>query len=105
MASPILAWVLTYLRHVRPFTAHCRILTPALVRLCDYTTRSGAGLDLGSADVGLIVAEGVAYSVGRNDLELLCRSGRASALCRLRSLKVPDGMGAKSRQAMVLLKQ
>lgn len=69
--TDFLAWVLTYFRHVRPFTAHCRILTPALARLCDNTTRSGAGLDLASADVGLIVAEGVAYSVGRTDTNRL----------------------------------
>jgi len=61
--TDFLPWVLTYFRHVRPFTAHCRILTPDLVRLCEHTTRSVTGLDLGAADVGLIAAEGLAYSV------------------------------------------
>jgi hypothetical protein len=85
--TDFLAWVLTYFRHVRPFTAHCRILTPSLVRLCDYTTRSGTGLDLGSADVGLIVAEGVAYSVGRTDTNRL----PFSALARTLSFAFAEG--------------
>ena len=61
-----LAWVSTYFRQIRPFTAHCRVLTPQLVQLCDQAATATA-LDLRSADVGLIVAEGISYSVGRAD--------------------------------------
>jgi hypothetical protein len=61
-----LAWVSTYFRQIRPFTAHCHVLTPAMVRLCDQAV-SAPPVDLRSANVGLIVAEGVAYSVGRAD--------------------------------------
>lgn len=61
-----LAWVSTYFRQIRPFTAHCRVLTAPLVRLCDQAGRAPV-FDLRSADVGLVVAEGVSYSVGRAD--------------------------------------
>src|SRR5690606_32553832 len=45
--TDFLAWVLTYLRHIRPFSAHCRIMTPKLAQLCETTTRIGDGRDLG----------------------------------------------------------
>jgi hypothetical protein len=61
-----LAWVSTYFRHIRPFTAHCRVLTPQLVQLCDRAATAKAR-DLRSADVGLVIAEGISYSVGRSD--------------------------------------
>ncbi len=85
--TDFLAWVLTYFRQIRPFSAHCRILTPPLLRLCDDSTRSAKGLDLGSADVGLIVAEGVAYSVGRTDTNRL----PFAALARTLSFAFAEG--------------
>lgn len=85
--NDLLAWVLTYFRHVRPFTAHCRILTPALGRLCDHSMRSGSGLELCSVDVGMVVAEGVAYSVGRTDTNRL----PFAALARTLSFAFAEG--------------
>ena len=66
-----LAWVLTYFRHIRPFTAHCRVLTPSSAMLAAQSIPSQSLLDMRSADIGLILAEGIAYSVGRTDLNRL----------------------------------
>ncbi len=62
-----LAWVSTYFRHIRPFTAHCRVLTPSVANMSTQSIPSHSLLDVRSADVGLILAEGIAYSVGRSD--------------------------------------
>jgi hypothetical protein len=85
--SDFLAWVLTYFRQIRPFTAHCRILTAKFIHLCDQIARSGPGLDLRSADVGLIIAEGIAYSVGRTDINRL----PFTAFARTLSFAFADG--------------
>lgn len=62
-----LAWISTYFRNIRPFTAHCRVLTPSIAHLLTQSVKSPLTLDLRSADIGLVLAEGVAYSVGRMD--------------------------------------
>ena len=61
------AWVSTYFRHMRPFTAHCRVLTPSLVRLLEKNTQSLSLPDMRSADIGLVLAEGIAYSADHTD--------------------------------------
>jgi len=84
-----LAWVSTYFRHIRPFTAHCRVLTPSLVRLAMQSISSPAIPDLRSADIGLILAEGIAYSIGRIDL------GQLSLPAFARTLSFAYAEGAK----------
>ena len=69
--SDFLAWVSTYFRHIRPFTAHCRVLPPSLAHLLIQPIPPPSLPDVGSADIGLILAEGMAYSVGRTDLNRL----------------------------------
>jgi len=66
-----LAWMSTYFRHIRPFTAHCRVLTPSLARLLIQSMAPASLADVGSGDIGLILAEGMAHSVGRADLNRL----------------------------------
>ena len=75
-----LAWVSTYFRHIRPFTAHCRVLTPSLAHLSTESIPSHLLPDAGSAAIGLILAEGMAYSVGRIDLNRLPFSAFARTL-------------------------
>lgn len=65
--SDFLAWVSTYFRQFRPFTAHCRVLTPSLAHLLSQSIPSSSFLEIRSADLGLILAEGIAYTVGRTD--------------------------------------
>ena len=78
--SDFLAWVSTYFRHIRPFTAHCRVITPSLAQLFTSPISSFSIPDVGSADIGLILAEGIAYSVGRADLNRLPLSAFARTL-------------------------
>lgn len=66
--SDFLAWVLTYFRQFRPFTAHCRIITPFLYRLLAEPNSSCSKSDIRSADVGLILAEGISYTLGHKNL-------------------------------------
>jgi hypothetical protein len=66
-----LAWVLTYFRHIRPFTAHCRVLTPSQVNLITKSVLLRSQQNVEAAVIGLILAEGIAYSVGRTDLNRL----------------------------------
>lgn len=66
-----LAWVSTYFRHIRPFTAHCRVLTPTLMQLLSTSNQMSSPSDLRSADIGMMLAEGIAYSVGRTELNRL----------------------------------
>lgn len=66
-----LAWVSTYFRHLRPFTAHCRILTPSLARESSQTADLYSLPDMRSADIGLILAEGIAYSADHTDFNRL----------------------------------
>lgn len=65
--SDFLAWVSTYFRQFRPFTAHCRVLTPSLAHSLSQSMPSSSFPEIRSADLGLILAEGIAYSVGRTD--------------------------------------
>gem|GEM_PF-1691657 len=78
--SDFLAWVSTYFRHIRPFTAHCRLLTPSLAQRAMRSIASPSSPNIGSADVGLILAEGIAYSVGKADLNRLPFSAFARTL-------------------------
>jgi hypothetical protein len=75
-----LAWVSTYFRHIRPFTAHCRILTSALAQVATQSIPPPLLPDVRSADIGLILAEGIAYSIGRIDLHRLPFSAFARTL-------------------------
>jgi hypothetical protein len=59
-----LAWVSTYFRHIRPFTAHCRILTEKTIGLLLQESEAKNLPDFRAVEVGLIIAEGVAYSAG-----------------------------------------
>ncbi len=78
--ADFLAWVSTYFRHIRPFTAHCRVLTPSLAQLFTPPTSPISVPDIGSADIGLILAEGITYSIGRTDLDHLPPSALARTL-------------------------
>lgn len=65
-----LAWVSTYFRQFRPFTAHCRIVTPSQITfLAKFVDRSPP--QLRSAYIGLIMTECISYTVGRTDLSRL----------------------------------
>lgn len=66
-----LAWVLTYFRHIRPFTAHCRVLTPSLAQFAMQPNESYTQQALVAVGIGLILAEGISYSVGKTDLNRL----------------------------------
>lgn len=66
-----LAWASTYFRHIRPLTAHCHILTPSVAQIAAQSDLPTIRPGLSSADIGLILAEGIAYSVGRIDLNRL----------------------------------
>jgi len=92
--ADFLAWVSTYFRHIRPFTAHCRVLTPSLARASTQSTESHLLPDVASADIGLILAEGTAYSVGRTDLNRLPFSAFA------RTLSFACAQGAKRYEGM-----
>ncbi len=78
--SDFLAWVSTYFRHIRPFTAHCRVLTPSFAQLFTPPISSLSIPDMGSAHIGLILAEGISYSIGRADLNRLPLSAFARTL-------------------------
>jgi len=65
------AWALTYFRHIRPITAYCRILTPSLARMAAEPVSSSKFPDIAPASIGMIIAEGIAYSIGRVDLNRL----------------------------------
>lgn len=65
--TDFLAWVSTYFRQFRPFTAHCRVLTPSLAHSLSQSIPSSSFPEIRSADLGLILAEGIAYTVGRTD--------------------------------------
>jgi hypothetical protein len=78
--TEFLAWVSTYFRHIRPFTAHCRVLTPSTARLAMHSIESPPNLNLGSADVGLIVAEAAAYCVGKTAPSRVSYSGFSRTL-------------------------
>ncbi len=78
--SDFLAWVSTYFRHIRPFTAHCRVLTPALAKIAKQSNSPSLLQNMKSADIGLILAEGIAYSIGRTDLNRLTLSAFARTL-------------------------
>lgn len=66
-----IAWALTYFRYIRPITAHCRILTPSLLKIAAEPVSSLKISDIAHASIGMIIAEGVTYSVGRIDLNRL----------------------------------
>ena len=66
-----LAWVSTYFRHIRPFTAHCRVLGLPLALLLTQSPPAPARRDIGSADIGLILTEGITYSAGRTNVDRL----------------------------------
>lgn len=66
-----IAWALTYFRHIRPITAHCRILTPSLAKMTAEPVLSSNIPDIAPAIIGMIIAEGITYSVGRIDLNRL----------------------------------
>ncbi len=85
--TDFLAWVSTYFKHIRPFTAHCRVLTPSLSYLLAESIPFPSLPDVGSADIGLVLAEGIAYSVGRTDLKRL----PFSAFARTLSFAFADG--------------
>lgn len=65
-----LAWVSTYFRDIRPFTAFCRVITPSLIHIYrkNINDFSVAKINIGSADIGLIIAEVMSYSKERFDL-------------------------------------
>ncbi len=66
-----IAWISTYFKHLRPFTAQCRVLTPSLARLAEQAHQSPPMHDVKSADIGLILAEVIAYSASRTDVKKL----------------------------------
>ena len=78
--SNFLAWVLTYFRHIRPFTAHCRVVTPSIVNLLTQPVPLRLLPEVGSAGIGLILAEGITHSFGRTDISKLPFSAFARTL-------------------------
>lgn len=60
--SDFFAWISTYFRHLRPFSAHCRVITPSMMSFIqdvpDGPTQSPHNL----ADIGLVIAEAAVYS-------------------------------------------
>lgn len=62
-----MAWVSTYFRNIRPFTAQCRVLTPTLARLVRRTAIAQAPPQNSSFDAGFIIGEAAAYAAGRSD--------------------------------------
>lgn len=63
-----LAWVSTYLRSIRPFTGYCRVESPVTAKLAATSELIDWPSDIQSADLGLIVTEAIAYSVGHRDV-------------------------------------
>lgn len=67
VAKDFSAWISTYFRHIRPFTAHCRVLTPSNAMLAALSSSEFTRPEVGFSEIGLILAEGITYSVGRAD--------------------------------------
>jgi len=76
-----LAWVTTYFRQIRPFTSQCRVLSPTYAKMLLQKDHETINTNVNTAIIGLILAEGVAYSVGRTDLNRLPFSAFARTLC------------------------
>ncbi|QDT43486.1 hypothetical protein Pan241w_35870 [Gimesia alba] len=66
-----LAWCSTYFRNIRPFTAHCRVESPSNARLAASASATNWTTGNRSVDLGLIITEAIAYSIGRVDINRL----------------------------------
>jgi len=81
--SNFVAWISTYFRHIRPFTAHCRILSPSIggITTQQFLPNTQNFLsDMGAVGLGLILSEGIAYSIGKADINRLPFSAYARTL-------------------------
>jgi hypothetical protein len=58
------AWISTYFRQIRPFTAHCRILSQTTSKFACRSGKSEWPDQLRSADIAITIAEAVAYLNG-----------------------------------------
>lgn len=58
------AWMSTYFRHIRPFTAHCRIMGRSMASKVRQSGMSEWPERYRSADIAVVIAETVAYSIG-----------------------------------------
>lgn len=74
--TDFIAWATTYFRHIRPFTAHCRVLGKTMAIQSVDAGKVEWPASYRSADIALIIAEAVAYSTGTLDI-----SGTPFAYC------------------------
>jgi hypothetical protein len=61
------AWVITYFRQFRPFTAHCRILPQSVVNPISLSKTFNMPHEFYTVAIGLIVSEGVVSSISIPD--------------------------------------
>lgn len=97
--APFCAWVSTYLRQMRPFSAQCRILTPETARLASLADSRDRGERTGPIEIGLILAEAAAYAAGRPEpsrlsfVALTRTLSYALAECAVRYPADPSNLG------------
>jgi len=65
--NEFIAWAATYVRGIRPFTAHIRVMSPSAALLASEANITDGQGALVSAAVGMVLAEGMAHSLGKVD--------------------------------------
>ena len=65
--TDFLAWVSTYFRNIRPFTAHTRVITPTVAQILYDQNKTEVAQGIELVEIGLIIAEATIYSLGKSN--------------------------------------